>query len=405
VSHWKEARLGDLTTVISSGATPLGGASSYDSNGPVLFIRSQNVLMNRLDISDAAYVSEETDRRLARTRVEFGDVLLNITGASIGRVSAFHKQGTRANVNQHVCVIRPKPELLFFGFLSRYISSPEFQAYINRVQAGGTRQALNFSQIANFTIPLPPLAEQRRIAVILHKAETVRAKRTETLSRSANLASTLFRQMFGDPIANEKGWRGVRVADFVAGFEGGKSLVSEDEDDHTTLNRVLKISAVTSLRYRPEEAKPIPDTYQPPSQHFVRQGDLLFSRANTSELVGATAFVFKTPLNILLPDKLWRFVWQESCPVDPLFVWYMFQHESFRREIGKRATGTSGSMKNISQAKTMLIETILPPVEKQRTFGKFVRSMEQLSQHQNDSASELDSLFACLQHRAFRGEL
>lgn len=405
MSHWKEARLGDLTTVISSGATPLGGAGAYNGNGPVLFIRSQNVLMNRLDIHDAAYISEDNDRQLARTRVESGDVLLNITGASIGRVTAFQVRGVRANVNQHVCVIRPKPDLLFCGFLSRYISSPEFQAYINRVQAGGTRQALNFTQIANFTIPMPPLVEQRRIAVILDKAEALRAKRRETLSRSTNLASALFRQMFGDPIANEKGWRSVRVTDFVAGFEGGKSLVSEDEDDRTTLNRVLKVSAVTSLRYRPEEVKPVPDGYQPPSQHFVRPGDLLFSRANTSELVGATAYVYKTPSNVLLPDKLWRFVWKESCPVDPLFVWYMFQHESFRREIGKRATGTSGSMKNISQAKTMLIETILPPVEKQRAFGNFVRSIEQLNHNQNASAAEIDSLFVCLQHRAFRGEL
>ena len=89
MSPWKKTKLGDLTTVISSGATPLGGAENYTHDGPVLFIRSQNVLMNTLDSCTAVYINEAFDRQLERTRVAPGDVLLNITGASIGRVTTF----------------------------------------------------------------------------------------------------------------------------------------------------------------------------------------------------------------------------------------------------------------------------------------------------------------------------
>ncbi|MDZ4347644.1 MAG: restriction endonuclease subunit S, partial [Candidatus Binatia bacterium] len=139
--------------------------------------------------------------------------------------------------------------------------------------------------------------------------------------------------------------------------------------------------------------------------HFAKPGDLLFSRANTTELVGAVAYVESTPPNVLLPDKLWRFVWREPAAIEPLFVWVLFQTPTLRREIGQRATGTSGSMKNISQEKVFGIRTILPPIELQREFARRVRAVEKLKTVQRASLAELDGLFATLQHRAFRGEL
>jgi type I restriction enzyme, S subunit len=392
---WTTTTLGEIAQVVTGSTPSTSAAANFD--GPYPFVTP-----SELD-------SIEPIRRSKTSLSEIGAQQSRVLPASsvliccIGSLGKVGIAGVPLVTNQQINALILDDRYVLPKYAFHYCRT--LQPMMEHVAPSTTLKIINKSRFSAFKIAFPPLAEQRRIAAILDKAEALRAKRRETLSRSASLASTLFRQMFGDPIANEKGWRSTRIADFVAGFEGGKSLVSEDEDDHTTLNRVLKVSAVTSLRYRPEEAKPVPDAYQPPSQHFVRQGDLLFSRANTSELVGATAFVFKSPSNVLLPDKLWRFVWRESCPVDPLFVWYLFQHESFRREIGKRATGTSGSMKNISQAKLMLIETALPPLENQRAFGNFVRSMEQLSQHQNASVSEIERLFVSLQNRAFRGEL
>ena len=134
-------------------------------------------------------------------------------------------------------------------------------------------------------------------------------------------------------------------------------------------------------------------------------GDLLFSRANTTDLVGAVAYVEATPPNVLLPDKLWRFVWREPLLANPLFVWSLFQTTAIRREIGRRATGTSGSMKNISQAKVFGIATILPPLSLQRDFARRVAAVEKLKTAHRASLAEMDALFASLQYRAFRGEL
>src|SRR5699024_8299180 len=88
--------------------------------------------------------------------------------------------------------------------------------------------------------------------------------------------------------------------------------------------RVLKISAVTTGAFKAWESKPLPAKYQPPPSHLVRQGDLLMSRANTTELVGAVAYVHDTPSNLALPDKIWRFDWREPESV-PLFYHALFQ--------------------------------------------------------------------------------
>ena len=81
------------------------------------------------------------------------------------------------------------------------------------------------------------------------------------------------------------------------------------------------------MKFRLEECEPLPDSYEPPAGHFVR---VIFSRANTTELVGAVAYVENTPPNLLPPDKLWRFVWHNPTKAHPLFVWELFQAPSIR---------------------------------------------------------------------------
>jgi type I restriction enzyme S subunit len=269
--------------------------------------------------------------------------------------------------------------------------------------AGQRRVPENF--LAKIEIPLPPLGEQRRIAEVLDRAEALRAKRRAALSQLDSLTQSIFLDLFGDAGENPKGWPVRTVTDYVAEFQGGKSIESESGENVVTRNRVLKVSAVTGMKYLAHESKPVPDSYEPAKEHFARPGDLLFSRANTTELVGAVAYVESTPPNLLLPDKLWRFVWRQPAKVEPLFIWALFQTPPLRREIGRRATGTSGSMKNISQEKVFGISTILPPLPLQREFARRISAVEKLKTAQRAALAELDALFASLQHRAFRGEL
>lgn len=165
---WEITSLKHVTTKIGSGVTPKGGANVYTDNG-ILFIRSQNVYAGGLKLDDVAYISKDIDDRMPNSRVQYGDVLLNITGASIGRCATFDFQSISANVNQHVCIIRPVLEHALSKFLQYVLNSNIGQQQIALRQTGGNREGLNFEQLRNFTIPKISLSEQQAIVSYLDK--------------------------------------------------------------------------------------------------------------------------------------------------------------------------------------------------------------------------------------------
>lgn len=163
--EWEVKRLGEVAKKIGSGVTPKGGEAVYQEQGRY-FIRSQNVGWGHLLLDDVAFIDEATHNRQIATELQDKDILLNITGASIGRSTIVTNEIVGGNVNQHVCIIRLKNGVEAH-FVCSYLLSDIGQRLIDSYQAGGNRQGLNFEQIKSFIIPLPPLAEQRRIAEIL----------------------------------------------------------------------------------------------------------------------------------------------------------------------------------------------------------------------------------------------
>ncbi len=336
--------------------------------------------------------------------VKTGDLLLAWSGTPGTSFGAHIWSGPNGILNQHIfrCDLDQKTITKEWA---RIAVNHRLHRLIEQAHGGVGLQHVTRGMVEELEIPLPPLAEQQRIAEVLDRAETLRAKRRAALAQLDSLTQSLFLDLFGDDGKNPKGWPVRVVADYVREFQGGKSIESESGENAITRNRVLKVSAVTGMKFLAHESKPVPDSYEPPKGHFAKPGDLLFSRANTTELVGAVAYVESTPPNVLLPDKLWRFVWRDPAAIEPLFVWALFQTAALRREIGRRATGTSGSMKNISQEKLFGIRTILPPIELQRQFARRVTAVEKLKAAQRASLAELDALLATLQHRAFSGDL
>lgn len=170
--EWEESNLGSMTTKVGSGITPRGGDKNYRNDGRV-FVRSQNVGWGVLILDDVVYIEEETHSSFDATEIKENDVLFNITGASIGRSAVADFRLTGGNVNQHVCIIRTRPNRLHPFLLNQYLISEYGQNQINSFQAGGNRQGLNFKQIRSFMIPMPPTkAEQDRIADCLTSLDT-----------------------------------------------------------------------------------------------------------------------------------------------------------------------------------------------------------------------------------------
>lgn len=290
----------------------------------------------------------------------------------------------------------------FPDYLRHFLISNDFHARFMKTVSGvgGSLLRARPAEVAKIKIPLPPLAEQRRLAGLLSRAEGIVRRRREAQRKAAELVPALFLEMFGDPASNPKGWQMYRIDELLERFEGGKNLQAGDDESATY--RILKISAVTSGRYIESESKPAPNDLIPAQSHFVRTGDLLISRANTEALVGATAIVDRTDGRTLLPDKLWRFVWRSDTAIEPRFALHLFQQPAIRNKLSQLASGTGGSMKNISQAKLKTLELPVPPIELQRQFAAKADAVRGIAAQQAAAWATAQATFDALLYQSFQ---
>ncbi len=194
--EWSKGALGSLTTKIGSGVTPRGGDKNYKTEGRP-FMRSQNVGWGQLLLEDIVFIDEGTHASFDGTEVVESDVLLNITGASIGRSAIADKRIAGGNVNQHVCIIRTKQDELNPILLNQFLISERGQEQIDSFQAGGNRQGLNFAQIRSFQIPLPPTrGEQQCIADCLSSIDIQIISELRQLAALKTHKQGLMQQLF-----------------------------------------------------------------------------------------------------------------------------------------------------------------------------------------------------------------
>lgn len=157
---WEVKKIKHITSKIGSGVTPSGGGTTYLESG-IPLLRSQNILFGKIELEGVAFISDKIHASMSNSHVRKGDVLLNITGGSIGRCH-YVDFDSELNVNQHVCILRPKKQITTL-FLNSFLSSEIGQGQIWFNQQGGGREGLNFQSIKNFFLPLPPIFEQNII--------------------------------------------------------------------------------------------------------------------------------------------------------------------------------------------------------------------------------------------------
>jgi type I restriction enzyme, S subunit len=199
--EWSFDSLGPKTLKVGSGITPRGGQSGYTKSGRP-FVRSQNVGWGELLLNDVAYIDDETHATFPATEIRINDVLLNITGASIGRSALADHRIAEGNVNQHVCIIRTEDKKLSSAYLNQFLLCDQGQDQIDSFQAGGNRQGLNFEQIRSFQVPTPPkMGEQLRIAAMLSAMDQGIAEQASKLAIFQAHKSGLMQQLFPSPAA------------------------------------------------------------------------------------------------------------------------------------------------------------------------------------------------------------
>ncbi|PKG52341.1 restriction endonuclease subunit S [Olleya sp. 1-3] len=204
LEEWSIVNLKDITTKIGSGSTPRGGSESYKEEG-IPLVRSMNIHFNGIKSKGLAFIDEEQAERLKNVIIQENDILLNITGASIGRVCIAEKSIVGGRVNQHVTIIRlnddNSPE-----YVNMYLASSLIQNYIFNENYGVTRQALTKTQTQNLEINIPPKEEQteivKRVEHLFAKADAIEAQYQSLKTKIDNLPQAILAKAFkGELIA------------------------------------------------------------------------------------------------------------------------------------------------------------------------------------------------------------
>lgn len=242
--EWEKCKLGDLTAKVGSGSTPKGGNAVYTSAGHC-FVRSQNVGMGYLILDDVAHINDGIHQKHKATELKEDDVLLNITGASIGRTAIATKEIEGGNVNQHVCIIRANSKVSP-KFLCNYIQTKKIQNYIQSLQTGGSREGLNFEQIRSFPISLPNMAEQNKIAQLLDKLNERIATQNKIIDKLQSLIKGIRNDVFGK-LRKNIGFNAV-VGD-VLDYEQPQSYIVEDTEYTNEGTPVLTANKAFVLGY------------------------------------------------------------------------------------------------------------------------------------------------------------
>lgn len=255
--------------------------------------------------------------------------------------------------------------------------------------SGTSIPQLTVPDIKKNEIELYSLPVQEKIADKLDVVVRIIALRQQELQRLDDLVKARFVELFG-AISEE-----VPLLYYIGSLNAGKSLAGEEENP----NKVLKTGAVTYDCFDETQIKNLPIGYEPQENHRVKAGDVIISRMNTAELVGAAAYVWDVPEHIYLPDRLWRAEVKETA--NPIFVWQVLIQSSTKESIRRIASGTSGSMKNISKPGLLGIRVVKAPIELQKQFAAFVTQTDKSKLAISESLTELETLKNSLMQQYF----
>lgn len=393
---WQLVSIGELCAPVETNVPERRG------QGYFYYVDISSINNEQKTIASAKRVPNREAPSRARQVIATNDVLVSTVRPNLNAVAIVPENLDGEICSTGFCVLRAKQEILDHEFLFTWVRHPDFVKALVRLEQGIGYPAVRDKDIQQTSIPLPPLPEQKRILAILREADELRRLRQQANEKAKDLLPALFQEMFGEV---DDSWEDSKLKDVIQKLSPGKSFAAASHQAREGKIGILKVSAVTQGVFKPEENKELPENLYFPSSHEVKDGDLLISRANTKELVGASAIVRNPPKGLLRSDKLWKVVLHKQPKINLSFLYVILNTPKLRREISNRATGTSSSMRNISQDKFLDIQVKLPPKPLQDKFEERVRLLWEQIDAQNTASEKLDNLFQSLLAQAFTGEL
>jgi type I restriction enzyme, S subunit len=336
----------------------------------------------------------------ARQLVENGDILVSTVRPNLNGVARVPEQLDGATASTGFCVLRPNKTKASGAYLFHWVKSPAFITDMVSKATGASYPAVSDRIIFESQIPLPPLAEQKRIAAILDAADALRTKRRESLAQLDALLQSTFLTLFGDPVANPMGWKIVLLGKTANRITKGQSPNWQGFNYQESGALFVTSENVREGHLDISKPKFVPLEFnQKLKSSQLRVGDLLIN------LVGASIGRSCLFTGYLSPANVNQAVGIVSID-DPVLTNYIVQ--LLQTQQGQTLlTGriVEAARANVSLANLRELPIPLPPLPLQQKFAAIVESVERQKAAQRAHLAELDALFAALQHRAFRGEL
>lgn len=324
-------------------------------------------------------------------------VLLAEDGGNFGsreRPIAYRVSG-KCWVNNHAHVLKPKNDSLDVDYLCYSLMFYNTAGLVN----GATRQKLTQATMREMLIPMRSIEEQKHIIEMLNRVVEIKFHRQNELVKLDELIKARFIELFGDTENNPFSWEKTKIGTVIQSCEAGWSGNGVQREKRDGEVAVLKVSAVTKGYFIPEECKVLDDQRNIKKYIFPEKGDLLFSRANTREMVGATAIVTQDYPEHILPDKLWKIRFTDDA--DVYYMKYVLSSNSIRSMFSAVSTGTSGSMYNVSMEKFKSITIPLPPRKLQNQFAAFVKQVNKSKFAVQKALDNAQLLFDSLMQKYF----
>lgn len=344
------------------------------NNSDFLMISSKNIFDDKITLDEPRYLTEQ-DFIIEhnRTQIKSGDILLTIVG-TVGRVAVFDDKIGKITLQRSVAVLHPNTEICNSRYLMYLLRAKRYK--FEQGAKGVAQKGIYLKELANTELSIVDRSEQDKIVTILDNLTELITSSENQIKAYDTLIKSRFVEMFGDPISNPFSWSKMPLDECLESIENGKSFVCNSLPRAERNPAILKLSAVTYGIYKPEENKEIIDENDFVESAEVHEGDLLFTRKNTPELVGMAAYVASTSPKLMMPDLIFRLNTKNNC--NKIFLWKLINLDLFRKEIQNIASGSAKSMSNISKERLGKLSIYLPPIELQNQFAAFVHQIDKL---------------------------
>jgi type I restriction enzyme S subunit len=400
ISGWKEARIDDVCAVVN-GATPKTAVSAY-WGGDVAWITPAE-MGKRL----SPYV-EGTERTLTESGLESCSARLlppySVIMSSRAPIGHLVINTAPMATNQGCKGLVPS-SALEHKYLYYYLSS--IVDVLDELGSGATFRELSSEKLKAVSIPVPPLAEQRRIVGLLDATLEDIAIAMASAERNLSNAQALFGSHLNFVFSQSgSGWVSTTLETVLDQLpRNGWSPPAANHSESGT--PVLTLSSVTGFRFRPEKVKFTSAPTMAGRSYWVGNGDLLISRSNTPNLVGHVAIASGITVPTIYPDLIMRMK-PAADRVMTEFLYYQMRTSELRREITSRAKGANPTMKKISNGDVRSLPIVVPPISEQRevvdTLNALNRETQQLEGIYRKKLEALRVLKKSLLHRAVAGE-